>query len=165
MVRWLGAGRVIDFLERLIEIARAADPRPLYSYASYPPTEYLLPANVDFYSFNVYLERRPDFERYVARLQNLAGDKPLILGEFGLDTLRKGEDLQAEILAWHLEVVVRAAPPARFSFRGLTNGLPEAQKFTDWEFGLVTRQRVPKRRTGFCRKNSRGPGQSPRECG
>ena len=33
-----------------------------------------------------------DFERYLARLQNLAEDKPLIMGEFGLDTIRKGED-------------------------------------------------------------------------
>jgi beta-galactosidase/beta-glucuronidase len=69
MVRWLGAQRVTEFLEKLIETARTTDPRPLYSYASYPPTEYLLPQNVDFYSFNVYLERRTDFERYLARLQ------------------------------------------------------------------------------------------------
>src|SRR4051794_15692011 len=62
MVRWLGAHRVIEFVEELISIAREADPRPLYSYASYPPTEYLLPQNVDFCSFNVYLERQPDFQ-------------------------------------------------------------------------------------------------------
>src|SRR5450432_866446 len=103
MVRWLGAKRVTYFVEHLINIARSVDPRPLYSYASYPPTEYLLPQNVDFYTFNVYLERRPDFEKYLARLQNLAEDKPLIMGEFGLDTMRKGEDEQAGVLAWHLE--------------------------------------------------------------
>ncbi|HEX5176545.1 MAG TPA: hypothetical protein VFV83_05930, partial [Chthoniobacteraceae bacterium] len=61
IVRWLGATRVIAFLERLIDVARTADPRALISYASYPPTEYLLPANVDFLTFNVYLERRNDF--------------------------------------------------------------------------------------------------------
>ena len=61
IVRWLGAARVIAFIERLIDVARETDPRPLYSYASYPPTEFLLPTNVDFYSFNVYLERRVDF--------------------------------------------------------------------------------------------------------
>jgi beta-galactosidase/beta-glucuronidase len=48
MVRWLGAQRVTEFLEKLIAVARETDPRPLYSYASYPPTEYLLPQNVDF---------------------------------------------------------------------------------------------------------------------
>ena len=93
MVRWLGARRVISFVEKLVTIARAVDPRPLYSYASYPPTEYLLPQNVDFYSFNVYLERRTDFEKYLARLQNLADDRPLIMGEFGLDTIRKSEEM------------------------------------------------------------------------
>ena len=104
MVRWLGPKRVTYFVEKLINIARETDPRCLYSYASYPPTEYLLPQNVDFYTFNVYLERRIDFERYLARLQNLAEDKPLIMGEFGLDTLRKGEDMQVEVLDWHLDV-------------------------------------------------------------
>jgi O-antigen biosynthesis protein len=116
MVRWLGAQRVVEFLEKLIDVARKADPRPLYSYASYPPTEYLLPANVDFYSFNVYLERRPDFERYLARLQNLAEDKPMILGEFGLDTMRNGEDRQAEILDWHLDVVVKGGAAGTIFF-------------------------------------------------
>ena len=40
MVRWLGAARVVAFIEQLIDVCRATDPRPLYSYASYPPTEY-----------------------------------------------------------------------------------------------------------------------------
>ena len=87
MVRWLGVRRVTEFVEELIAVARHTDPRPLYSYASYPPTEYLLPQNVDFYTFNVYLERQRDFEKYLARLQNLAGEKPLVFGEFGMDSV------------------------------------------------------------------------------
>ena len=158
MVRWLGAARVIDFLERLIDIARAADPRPLYSYASYPPTEYLLPANVDFYSFNVYLERRPDFERYVARLQNLAGDKPLILGEFGLDTLRKGEDLQAEILAWHLEVVVKGGTAGTIFFSWTDEWFTGGAEITDWAFGLVNHERLPKKAYRVLQEKLAGPG-------
>ena len=145
MVRWLGAGRVTAFLEHLIDVARAIDPRPLYSYASYPPTEYLLPTNVDFYSFNVYLERRVDFERYLARLQNLAEDKPLILGEFGLDTLRKGEDLQAEILDWHLDVVVKGGAAGTIFFSWTDEWFTGGREITDWEFGLVTRDREPKK--------------------
>jgi hypothetical protein len=39
---------VTEFLEKLIAVARETDPRPLYSYASYPPTEYLLPAERRF---------------------------------------------------------------------------------------------------------------------
>lgn len=148
MVRWLGAQRVVEFLEKLIEIARETDPRPLYSYASYPPTEYLLPSNVDFYSFNVYLERRPDFERYLARLQNLAEDKPMILGEFGLDTMRNGEDRQAEILDWHLEVVVKGGAAGTIFFAWTDEWFTGGHEIEDWEFGLVTRDRRPKKAFG-----------------
>ena len=73
MVRWLGARRVMEFVEELIRIGRAVDPTTLFSYATYPPTEYLLPQNVDFCCFNVYLHNQLDFERYLLRLQNLAG--------------------------------------------------------------------------------------------
>ena len=41
MVRWLGVRRVTEFLETLIRVGREADPNVLFSYASYPPTEYL----------------------------------------------------------------------------------------------------------------------------
>lgn len=145
MVRWLGAQRVVEFLEKLIDVARATDPRPLYSYASYPPTEYLLPGNVDFYSFNVYLERRPDFERYLARLQNLAEDKPMILGEFGLDTMRNGEDRQKEILDWHLDVVVKGGAAGTIFFAWTDEWFTGGHEIEDWEFGLVTRDRQPKK--------------------
>jgi hypothetical protein len=53
MARCIACPRV---LEKLIAVGRETDPRALFSYASYPPTEYLLPANVDFLTFNVYLE-------------------------------------------------------------------------------------------------------------
>ena len=145
MVRWLGARRVIEFLEKLIDVARATDPRPLYSYASYPPTEYVLPTNVDFYSFNVYLERQSDFERYLARLQNLAEDKPLIMGEFGLDTLRKGQDMQAEVLDWHLDVVVKGGAAGTIFFSWTDEWFTGGSEILDWEFGLVTRDRQPKK--------------------
>ena len=87
MVRWLGARRVIEFVEKLIRIAREADPRPLYSYASYPPTEYLRRATWISLSDNAYLDASVDFESYSSRVcKTLAEDRPLIFGEFGLDT-------------------------------------------------------------------------------
>ena len=145
MVRWLGAARVVAFIEQLIDVCRATDPRPLYSYASYPPTEFLLPTNVDFYSFNVYLERRLDFERYLARLQNLAEDKPLIMGEFGMDTLRKGEDMQADVLDWHLDVVVKGGAAGTIFFSWTDEWFTGGSEILDWEFGLVKRDRTPKK--------------------
>ena len=145
MVRWLGAGRVVEFVEHLINRARAQDPAVLYSYASYPPTEYLLPQNVDFYSFNVYLERRIDFERYLARLQNLAGDKPLIFGEFGMDTIRNPEEKQAEVLDWHLDCVVKGGAAGTIFYAWTDEWFTGGMEITDWAFGLVTRERQPKK--------------------
>ena len=145
MIRWLGAERVQAFLEKLIDVARETDPRPLYSYASFPPTEYLRPANVDFLTLNVYLERRADFERYLARLQNIADDKPLILGEFGLDTLRNGEDRQAEVLDWHLDVVVKGGAAGTIFFSWTDEWFTGGHEVTDWKFGLVTEERRPKK--------------------
>ena len=145
VIRWLGADRVQAFLEKLVAVARATDPRPLYSYASFPPTEYLRPANVDFLTLNVYLERRVDFERYLARLQNIAEDKPLILGEFGMDTLRNGEDRQAEVLDWHLDVVVKGGAAGTIFFSWTDEWFTGGNEVTDWKFGLVTADRQPKK--------------------
>jgi glycosyltransferase involved in cell wall biosynthesis len=158
MVRWLGARRVIQFVEYLISVARQADPRPLYSYASYPPTEFLLPSNVDFYSFNVYLERQLDFERYLARLQNLAEYKPLIMGEFGLDTIRKGEEMQAAVLDWHLDCVVRGGAAGTIFFSWTDEWFTGGFDITDWAFGLVTRERMPKLVCDSLRKKLLGDG-------
>ena len=145
MVRWLGARRVTEFLEHLVNIARREDPNVLYSYASYPPTEYLLPQNVDFLTFNVYLHRREDFERYLARLQNLSEDKPLIIGEFGMDTIRHTEDEQANMLEWHLESVVRGGLAGTIVYAWTDEWHRGGQDILDWSFGLVRRDRTPKK--------------------
>ncbi|HEX4086288.1 MAG TPA: glycosyltransferase, partial [Chthoniobacteraceae bacterium] len=165
MVRWLGARRVVQFVEHLINVARQADPRPLYSYASYPPTEFLLPSNVDFYSFNVYLERQLDFERYLARLQNLAEDKPLIMGEFGLDTIRKGESMQAAVLDWHLDCVVRGGAAGTIFFSWTDEWFTGGFDVTDWAFGLVTRDRQPKLACDALCKKLLGRGTITRRVG
>lgn len=158
MVRWLGAKRVTYFVEHLISVARSVDPEPMYSYASYPPTEYLLPSNVDFYTFNVYLERRPDFERYLARLQNLAEDKPLIMGEFGMDTMRKGEDAQAEVLDWHFDCVVMGGAAGTIFFSWTDEWFTGGHEIDDWEFGLVTRDRKPKKSFHVLKEKLGGKG-------
>ena len=145
MVRWLGAKRVTEFVEHLVNIARREDPRALYSYASYPPTEYLLPQNVDFLTFNVYLHRREDFERYLARLQNLADDKPLMMGEFGMDTIRHTEEEQAEMIGWHLDSVVRGGLAGTILYAWTDEWHRGGNEILDWAFGLVLRDRTPKK--------------------
>ncbi len=145
IVRWQGAREVTEFVELLINEARKADPRALYSYASYPPTEYLLPQNVDFYTFNVYLHRQDDFDRYLARLQNLAEDRPLVMGEFGMDTIRHTEDEQTEMLSWHIESVVRGGLAGTVLYAWTDEWFRGGMEILDWNFGLVRRDRTPKK--------------------
>ena len=145
MTRWLGVRRVTEFVEHLIRVGREENPNVLFSYASFPPTEFLLPQNVDFLCFNVYLHNQRDFERYLLRLQNLAEERPLILGEFGMDTIRHSEDEQAEMLGWHVESVVKCGLAGTVFFAWTDEWFTGGQEISDWAFGLVTRTREPKK--------------------
>jgi glycosyltransferase involved in cell wall biosynthesis len=145
MVRWLGVRQVTEFVEELIRIGRHIDPSGLFSYATYPPTEYLLPQNVDFCCFNVYLHNQLEFERYLLRLQNLTEERPLILGEFGMDTIRHPEDEQAELLSWHVDSVARCGLAGTILFAWTDEWFTGEQEITDWAFGIVTRDRKPKK--------------------
>jgi GT2 family glycosyltransferase len=145
MARWLGTRRVIEFVEELIRVGRAIDSDALFSYATYPPTEYLLPQNSDFSCFNVYLHNQRDFEGYLLRLQNLTGEHPLILGEFGMDTIRHSQEEQAEMLGWHIDSVVKCGLAGTILFTWTDEWFTGGQQVTDWAFGLVTREREPKK--------------------
>jgi glycosyltransferase involved in cell wall biosynthesis len=145
MIRWLGVRRVTEFVEHLIRIGREADPNVLFSYASYPPTEFLLPQNSDFSCFNVYLHNQDAFERYLLRLQNLSEDRPLILGEFGMDTIRHTQEEQAEMLGWHIDSVVKCGLAGTIFFTWTDEWFTGGQEISDWAFGLVTREREPKK--------------------
>ena len=79
IVRWHGERRVERFLEKLYRAAKAEDPEGLFTYVNYPSTEYLKLPFLDFVCFNVYLEEQEKLNAYLARLQNLAGDKPLVM--------------------------------------------------------------------------------------
>ena len=138
------ARQVIEFVEALINIGREEDPRALFSYASYPPTEFLIPSNADFYTYNVYLHHQEDFDRYLARLQNLAEDRPLIMGEFGMDTIRHPQEEQAEMLGWHIESVVRAGLAGTFVYAWTDEWNCGGVDITDWAFGITTHDRQPK---------------------
>ena len=50
----------------------------------------------DVCAFNVYLHREAELRAYLARLQHIAGHKPLLLAEAGADSIREGQDGQAE---------------------------------------------------------------------
>ena len=96
IVRWHGRRRTERFLERLTAAVRSEDPSAPVTYVNYPSTEYLQLPFLDFLCFNVFLEAEERLEAYLARLQHLAGDRPLVLTELGLDSRRHGEEAQAD---------------------------------------------------------------------
>src|SRR5205085_1318706 len=102
MIRWHGAEEVRRFLKELVTLVRREHPGALVSYANFPSTEYLTIDFTDFLCFNIYLHEETAFRRYVARLHNLAVDKPLVLTEFGVDSMRNGTEEQARILSWQV---------------------------------------------------------------
>ena len=144
LVRWMGGGRVVEQIERLIDLGHANDPDALFAYANYPGTEYLLPQNQDFVAFNLRFEERPAYAAYLARLQNLAGDKPLFLSEFGVDSRSHGEEGQAEILKWAVEEAAAAgvAGTTLFSWSDLRQRGAGAER--EGDFGLTREDQLAK---------------------
>ncbi len=144
IVRWHGRRRIERFIARLCRIVKEEDPGALVTYVNYPSTEYLRLPCCDFLAFNVYLERRELLERYLARLQNLADDRPLMLAEIGLDSRRNGEQEQAEKLQWQIESALGAGCAGLFVFAWTDEWHRGGHDILDWDFGLTTRERDPK---------------------
>lgn len=144
IVRWHGAQKVERFLRRLYDVVKQEDPAALVTYVNYPSTEYLHLPFVDFFCFNVYLEREPALDDYLARLQNIAGDRPLVMAEIGLDSRRHGETTQAETLAWQVRTCFAAGCAGAFVFAWTDEWWRGGYDIEDWDFGLVSRDRVPK---------------------
>jgi GT2 family glycosyltransferase len=144
IVRWYGRKPVERFLKRLCWAAKTEDPNGLVTYVNYPSTEYLQLPFLDFVCFNVYLEARQRLEAYLARLQNLAGERPLVMSEIGLDSRRHGEDVQAHVLDWQVRVAFSAGCAGAFVFAWTDEWHRGGHDIEDWDFGLIDRQRRPK---------------------
>jgi GT2 family glycosyltransferase len=144
IVRWYGPRRVERFLERLYLAAKDEDPDGLVTYVNYPTTEYLELPFLDFVCFNVYLESQERLDAYLARLQNLAGDKPLLMAEIGLDSRRNGEEIQARVLDWQIRTVFAAGCTGTFVFAWTDEWHRGGYDIEDWDFGLTSRDRSPK---------------------
>src|SRR5206468_1371543 len=145
IVRWYGPDRVRAFLRTLRDEVKERAPAALVSYANFPSTEYLDVTDfVDFVSFNVYLHREVDFRRYLSRLQNIAEDKPLVLTEFGVASLREGADRQAELLSWMIRAGFESGVAGTFVFSWTDDWFTGGAQIADWAFGLVDADRQPK---------------------
>ncbi|MCC5644931.1 glycosyltransferase [Nostoc sp. CHAB 5824] len=144
IVRWHGAKRVRAFVRELMAVAKDNDSEGLVSYANYPCTEYLNINFTDFSCFNVYLHREQDFRRYLSRLHNLAEDKPLVLSEFGVDSMREGTQAQAEILSQKLSSSFEMGAAGTIIFSWTDEWFTGGFAIQDWAFGLVDAERLEK---------------------
>lgn len=140
VVRWHGKRRVERFLRRLFMAAKEVDPELLVTYVNYPTTEYLELPFLDFFSVNVYLEKREKLAAYLLRLQNMAANRPLLIAETGVDSRRLSLAGQAQIMSWQLEEIFKAGSTGAFVFAWSDQWHRGGLDVDDWDFGLVDRQ-------------------------
>jgi GT2 family glycosyltransferase len=144
IVRWHGHHRVERFLSGLYDDVKAAAPDCLFSYVNYPPTEFLHLECFDLCAFNVYLHQERSLRAYLARLQHIAGHRPLLLAEAGADSQREGRDGQARITATHLRCAFEAGACGAIAYAWTDDWWRGGQQVEDWSFGLVDADRQPK---------------------
>lgn len=140
LVRWMGPLRVRRAIEDLIALGRETAPRLLYAYANYPSTEYLEPENADFSAFNVYLEDPAAFRSYIKRLHHIAGDRPLVISEFGMDSRRNGLEKQAEVLCWATKISHGEESAGTTLYAWSDRWWNAGAEVMDWDFGLIDRE-------------------------
>ena len=145
IVRWHGARAVSRFMGDLYDLGKSIAPDSLFTYSNYPPSEYLDLSFLDFICFNVYLHREPDFRRYLTHLMAATGERPLVLSETGMDTIREGEEHQAELLTWQARAAFELGLSGFIVFAFTDEWHTGGAEISDWAFGLVTRERTRKR--------------------
>ena len=144
IVRWHGRRKLERFLKRLYRAAKAEDPDGLVTYVNYPSTEYLQLSFLDFACFNVYLESQKCLDAYLARLHNIAGDRPLVMAEMGLDSLRNGETTQAMVLDWQVRTSFAEGCGGVFVYAWTDEWFRGGEEVEDWKFGITDRNREAK---------------------
>ena len=144
IIRWFGRRRIERLLARLVRVVRREDPAALVTYANYPSTEYLQLPFLDLLAFNVYLEDTEALGAYMARLQNIAGERPLVMTELGLDSVRNGEDVQAASVAKQVRTAFAGGCAGAFVYSWTDEWHRGGEDVEDWGFGLTQRDRSAK---------------------
>lgn len=144
IVRFQGRRRVERFVEELLSIAREQAPDCLLTFVNFPTTEFLEVRGGDFTCFNVYLHDESEFGDYLDRLQHIAGNEPLVLGEYGIDSKREGEVEQAAILTRHLKQVFRHGLAGSVIFAYTDDWFTGGHQIDDWFFGVTRLDRSDK---------------------
>jgi len=157
VIRWVGIKPVRTLLVELSTLIHEIDPDQLVTYANYPTAEYLHGEESDFVTFNVFLETRSAFHRYLTKLQHAASGRPLVMGEVGLDagSGRAGERKQAEVLDWQLEVAMERGVAGCCIFSWTDAWVVGGKPVEDWHFGLTRRNRSPRLSLAVAKKWNR----------
>lgn len=137
IARWQGYEKTREALDALILELREKFPHLLYAYSNFPTSEYLEPQEADFTAFNVYLETQQKLEDYLRHLHHVAGDRPVLISEFGLDTQRHGEQEQANLLDWQLSTMRRTGTAGATIFAWSDRWRNGNLTVKDWSFGLT----------------------------
>jgi len=146
VIRWVGTDRATGYISSLADEVAQVDPNRLKTYGNYPTSEFLDPAGLDFVMVNLYLEDPIAFRRYLTKLLHLAGDRPLVLGEMGIDagTLPRGEQRQAEVLSGQLEIATERGVAGTTVFSWTDDWWVGDGPVTGWHFGLTRADRTPR---------------------
>jgi glycosyltransferase involved in cell wall biosynthesis len=150
VVRWVGTERVARLLGRLADTVRETDPDRLVTYANYPSTEYLPLDPFDFLTFNIFLERESDLRSYLTRLHNLAGSRPLVIGEIGSHVppdrpaRASNERIQARKLDRQLFMAAERGVAGTCVFSWTDEWNVGGMDVEGWQFGLTRRDRSPR---------------------
>jgi glycosyltransferase involved in cell wall biosynthesis len=146
VIRWVGTKPIRILFSELSALIHDIDPGQLVTYANYPTAEYLHVEDSDFITFNVFLETRADFHRYLTKLQHAAVGRPLVLGEIGLDagSNRDGERRQADVLDWQLEEAMERGVAGACVFSWTDEWAVAGEPVEGWHFGLTRADRSPR---------------------
>ncbi len=146
VVRWVGSEKVSDLIEELAWTVHSVDPDRLVTYANYPSSEYLSLRGLDFSTFNIFLERPGDLRKYVTRLHNLIGDRPLVIGELGrhAEAGDEGEAEQARSLGEQLSTLLERGVAGTCTFSWTDEWHVGDSEVEGWQFGLTRSDRSPR---------------------
>src|SRR5262249_45687317 len=137
VVRWHGAKRVERFLKQLYSDVKRVAPNKLVTYVNFPPTDYLDLSFLDFVCFNVFLHEETSFKSYLAKLHNVAGARPLVLTELGMDSIREGADGQARFLDWQLREAYKGGAAGACVFSWTDDWYRGGHPITHWALRVV----------------------------
>src|SRR5205085_2783392 len=94
--------------------------------------------------------------KYLDRLHHVAGEKPLVIGEHGADSIREGTDSQARMIREQVDCIFRKRAAGSFVFSYTDEWFSGGQPIRDWAFGVTTADRIEKPAAVVLQKMWRG---------